>query len=201
MDFSVLNQWTVEWVAPNALFANPANPRRNDAAVPHVVASIKRFGWQQPLVAKPNGEVIAGHTRLKAALELGAAAVPVVRFTGSDLDATAFGIADNRSHEFAEWDEAALGKLLNELRAEDALEGVGFNAAEVDALIREIESETPAVVDDQGPVEPPEKPVTRTGDLWLLGDHRLLCGDSTKSEDIARVLGGAKAALLSSDPP
>ncbi|MBK8172756.1 MAG: DNA modification methylase [Sandaracinaceae bacterium] len=195
--------WAVEWIAPDQLFANPANPRRNDAAVPHVVASIKRFGWQQPIVAKPTGEVIAGHTRLKAALELRAEVVPVVRFNGSDLDAVAFGIADNRSAEFAEWDDQALAKLLEELRAEDALEGVGFDNTDIDTLIAQIDADiakaTP--IEDPGPQEPPETPVSKRGDLWLLGNHRLLCGDSTSAEDVARLMDGEKATLLATDPP
>lgn len=197
------NQWTVEWAAVEQLFPNPSNPRRNEAAVPHVAASIRRFGWQQPIVAKRSGEVIAGHTRLLAAKQLGEARVPVVWFEGSDLDAIAFNIADNRTHEFAEWDDAALAKLLGELRDEDALDGVGYSTDEVDALIAELDalSRDPASVDDQGPDVPPDQPTSRMGDLWLLGDHRLLCGDSTKPDDIARVLAGEKLSLLSTDPP
>ena len=93
----------VEWVPTDRLFENPANPRLNDAAVPHVAASVQRFGWRQPIVARPSGEVIAGNTRLKAARELGLGEVPVVRFDGPDVEAVAFAIADNRTHEFAEW--------------------------------------------------------------------------------------------------
>ena len=115
----------VEWVATEKPFCSPANPRHNDEAVPHVAASIVRFGWRQPIVAKPSGEVLAGNTRLKAALSLDMTAVPVVWFDGTDLEATAYAIADNRSHEFADWDEPALARLLQELQAEDALEGVG----------------------------------------------------------------------------
>ena len=85
----------VEWVELDRLHGNPANPRLNDSAVPHVAASIQRFGWRQPIVARPSGEVIAGNTRLKAAQSLGMTEVPVVRFEGSDIEATAFGIADN----------------------------------------------------------------------------------------------------------
>ena len=179
---------------------NPANPRINDPAVPHVAASLRRFGWQQPVVAKRSGEVIAGNTRLKAATSLRMTQVPVVWFDGSDLEATAYSLADNKTHEFAAWDEHGLAQLLAELRAEDALEGVGFSVAEIDELLADLARET-AVVDDPGPEAPPVNPVTRMGDLWVLGQHRLLCGDSTKAEDVARVLAGDKAALLSTDPP
>ena len=98
---------TVEHVPLDRLFLSPTNPRLNDAAVPHVAASIRRFGWRQPIVAKPSGEVIAGNTRLKAAQVLGCETVPVHWFEGDDLEATAFAIADNRTAEFAEWDEPA----------------------------------------------------------------------------------------------
>ncbi|MFO1077986.1 MAG: DNA modification methylase [Planctomycetota bacterium] len=195
---------SIELVDIARLFCSPSNPRHNDAAVPHVADSIRRFGWQQPIVARPSGEVIAGNTRLKAAQRLGQAKVPVVWFTGSDLEATAFAIADNRTHEFATWDEPALAKLLQELRAEDALEGVGFATEDIDALIASIENAgngAPVEVDDPGPEAPPKNPVSRPGDLWHLGHNRLLCGDSTKSEDVERVMAGAKAVLVATDPP
>lgn len=192
----------VEWVAIDRVFLSPSNPRQNESAVPQVAASIRRFGWRQPLVARPTGQVIAGNTRLKAAKSLGMAEVPVVWFEGSDIEATAYSIADNRSHEFAEWDDAALVKILEELRGEDALEGVGYSDADIDALLDELAG-APAIgdVDDPGPEAPPDKPVSRQGDLWLLGHHKLLCGDSTKADEVARVVGGEKAALLSTDPP
>ncbi len=194
----------IEWTDRERLFCSPSNPRLNDAAVPHVADSIRRFGWQQPIVARPSGEVIAGNTRLKAATQLGHMKVPVVWFTGSALDATAFQIADNRTHEFATWDEPALAKLLQELQAEDSLDGVGFDAADIDELIARIEGDdasTPVDVDDPGPPPPPKVPVARLGDLWTLGQHRLLCGDSTNLADVQRVMAGDLAALVATDPP
>ncbi len=192
----------VEWVPRERLFANPANPRVNDAAVPHVVASIRRFGWQQPIVARPSGEVIAGNTRLKAADELNAAEVPVAWFTGDSLDAVAYAIADNRSHEFAEWDEVGLAKLLEELRAEDALEGVGFTGQQIDELLAEIEAQAEAYeVDDPGPEELPEDPVSQPGDLWILGRHLLLCGDARDPAKMEELLQGKQADLVWTDPP
>lgn len=193
----------VEWVLIDRLFCSPSNPRFNHDAVPHVAASIKRFGWRQPIVAKPSGEVIAGNTRLKAATTLGWKSVPVVWFKGSDLEATAYSIADNKTHEFSSWDENALSSLLKELRAEDALEGVGFNDEEIDVLLAEMDSQdlTPIEIDDPGPEPPPVNPISRPGDLWILGNHRLLCGDSTCQEDMARLMGDEKASLLSTDPP
>jgi DNA modification methylase len=192
---------TVEWVALSRLSNNPSNPRLNDAAVPHVAASLRRFGWQQPVVAKRTGEVIAGNTRLKAARTLGMTEAPVVWFDGSELDAVAYSIADNKTHEFAEWDDQALAKLLKELRDEDSLEGVGFDPAEIDTLLAEIDLAAGQEIDDEGPQPPVVDPVSRQGDLWLLGKHRLLCGDSTRPADLARLMDGQRAALLSTDPP
>ncbi len=183
------------------MFPSPSNPRKNDAAVEHVAASIRRFGFRQPLVAKRSGEVIAGNTRWKAAKKLGITDVPVVWFDGSDRDATAYGIADNRTHEFSEWDDEPLAKLLHELRDEDSLDGIGFTSDDIDRLLRETSGSTANDVDDQGPEEPPETPVTRVRDIWLLGEHRLLCGDSTKVEDVCRLLDGEIADLMSTDPP
>ncbi len=193
---------SIEWTAIGRLFCSPANPRRNEEAVPHVAASLRRFGWQQPIVARPSGEVVAGNTRLKAAQSLGLNEVPVAWFDGSDLDAAAYQIADNRTADFATWDDQSLAKLLDTLRAEDALEGVGFTDAEIDQLLAELAADLPPQeLEDPGPGEPPEQPVSRVGDLWLLGDHRLLCGDSTKAADLARLMASEKAHLLASDPP
>jgi DNA modification methylase len=193
---------SVEWVPHSRVFPNPSNPRKNDDAVPHVASSLRRFGWQQPIVAKRSGEIVAGHTRHRAAIQIGMSEVPVVWFEGTDLDATAFSIADNRTHEFASWDEPALAKILEQLRTEDALEGVGYSDTDIDELIREIgDTGARGEVDDPGPQEPTAEAATRIGDLWILGEHRLLCGDSTKPDDVARVLGGEKATLLSTDPP
>ena len=193
----------VETVAIARLFCSPTNPRRNDSAVPHVAASLRRFGWQQPIVARRTGEVIAGNTRLKAAQSLGMAEVPVWWFDGTDLDATAFAIADNRTHEFAEWNDAELAQLLEQLRQEDALEGVGYSEEDIDALVQQLREQEEVDKDllDDGPEEPPTLAVAKTGDLWCLGDHRLLCGDSTSLKDVLRVLAGEKAALVATDPP
>jgi len=152
----------VEWVSLTALFCSPSNPRHNDEAVPHVAASLRRFGWQQPIVAKPSGEVIAGNTRFKAAKTLGMTEVPVVRFEGSDLEAAAFAIADNRTHEFASWDDTALSSILQNLRAEDALDGVGYSSHDIDALIDQLQAEAGGTGDadlDAIP-EPPDEATT-----------------------------------------
>ena len=190
----------VETVALETLFPSPSNPRHNDGAVEHVAASIRRFGFQQPLVAKRSGEVIAGNTRWKAAKALDLAEVPVVWFDGSDLDAVAYNIADNQTATFSSFDDEALAKLLVELRKEDALEGVGFTDEDIDRLIAELDDGVQDL-DDDGAVEPPERATAQRGDLWILGGHRLLCGDSTTADDVTRLMAGEKAVLLATDPP
>ncbi|MCU0972778.1 MAG: DNA modification methylase [Burkholderiales bacterium] len=194
-------QCQVEWVPRARLTPNPANPRLNDAAVEPVAGSIKRFGFKVPIVARRDGMVVAGHTRLRAAAHLGLETVPVIWFDGSDIEAVAYSIADNKLASIAEWDEPALAKLLNELRAEDALDGVGFDDREIDRLLEEYDLGEQREVTDPGEIEPPENPTTRLGDMWLLGDHRLLCGDSTDEADMARLMANDVAMLLASDPP
>jgi hypothetical protein len=108
----------VEWIPIERIFLSPSNPRINDPAVDHVAASMRKFNWQQPIVAKRSGEVIAGNTRLKAAKSLGLTSVPVVWFEGTDLEATAYQVADNVT--LSTWDEPALAKILQYLRAEEA---------------------------------------------------------------------------------
>jgi ParB-like chromosome segregation protein Spo0J len=147
----------VETVPISRLFCSPTNPRRNDAAIPHVAASLRRFGWQQPIVARRTGEVIAGNTRLKAAQELGMTEVPVWWFDGDDLAAVAFSIADNRTHEFAEWNDAELAKLLAQLK-EDSLDGVGYSDEDLDALVQQLrdQEQIDKDLDDDGADEPPK---------------------------------------------
>jgi DNA modification methylase len=193
----------VETVEISRLYCSPSNPRSNDAAVPHVAASLRRFGWQQPIVARRTGEVIAGNTRLKAALSLGMTEVPVWWFDGSDLDAVAFSVADNQLHTKSQWDEPALAALLEQLKAEDSLDGVGFSEDDLDALVAKLREEehVDKDLDDDGPDEPPAVATAKLGDLWVLGDHTLLCGDSTSLADVRKVMDGDKAALVATDPP
>ena len=196
------NALEVEWVGIDEVFPNPANPRQNDEAVEPVAASLRRFGWRQPIVAKPSGEVVAGNTRLKAARQLGMDCVPVVRFDGSDTEAAAYGIADNRTHEFSGWDDRALVSLLEALRAEDALDGVGYTPEQVDALLAAVSRlEGEDEIEEVGPPEPPEEPVSRPGDVWLLGDHRLVCGDSRDRDVLASATARQLVDMLWTDPP
>jgi DNA modification methylase len=177
------------------------NPRNNDAAVAPVAASIQEFGFRWPVLVDADAVLIAGHTRLRAARKLGLTEVPVIR--ADDLtpeQVRAFRIADNKLHELATWDFDLLPIELGELQACNYdLDLLGFDQDELAKLL------DPGVKDglcdpDEVP-EPPDEPVTQPGDLWLLGEHRLLCGDSSKPSDVDRLLGGAAIHLVNTDPP
>ncbi len=190
------------WVDVSALHPWKNNPRINDAAVDKVAQSIKRFGFGAPLIArKADGEVIAGHTRLKAAIKLGLRQVPVRYVDLDPADAHLLALADNKTSEIAEWDDAALGKILDELRGQDIdlLDGTGFTDSEIRKLI---DGATGAGAgEDPGAGEPPLNPESQPGEIYELGPHRLMCGDSTNAEHMEQLLDGEVAALLSTDPP
>ncbi len=177
------------------------NPRRNDKAVAAVAASIAEFGWRQPIVVDENMVVLAGHTRLEAARQLGLETAPVHVAKGlTEAQARAFRIMDNRSAQNAEWDEDLLGLELGDLlEAEFDLGLTGFTEDELNALLSGVE-EAAAEDADEVP-DAPEEPVSRPGDLWLLGPHRLLCGDATVATDVERLLGDSKANICFCDPP
>ncbi|MBI5284054.1 MAG: hypothetical protein HY874_03085 [Chloroflexi bacterium] len=119
----------------------------------------------------------------------------------SDTQATAQRIALNRIAELAEWDDDALAKLLHSFQGDGVVDGLGWDQAELDELLRGLDAPVPGTVDDPGPCHPPEQATTKRGDLWQLGDHRLLCGDSTSADDFSRLMAGDKARLWSSAPP
>lgn len=180
------------------------NPRRNEKAVAAVAASIAEFGWRQPIVVDENMVVLAGHTRLEAARQLGLETAPVHVARGlTEAQARAFRIMDNRSAQNAEWDEDLLGLELGDLlEAEFDLGLTGFTEDELNSLLNGLAGEGagPQEGEDEIP-ETPEEPVSRPGDLWVLGNHRLLCGDSTVATDVERVLDGVKPLLMVTDPP
>src|SRR5277367_7151243 len=180
------------------------NPRKNDAAVDRMCSSIREFGFKIPVFARSDGTVVDGHLRLKAARKLGSwpggdvTVIPVILCDEwSDAQVKAFRLKVNRSVAWAEWDEELLALELQELNAADFdLELTGFNPKEIDDLL--------ALPDEERANEAPplpENPVSRTGDLWLCGKHRVLCGDSTSADDVARLLGERKPRLMVTDPP
>ncbi|MBK8172778.1 MAG: DNA modification methylase [Sandaracinaceae bacterium] len=186
-----------------SIHLDPANARAHpERNLQSIKGSLARFGQVEPLVIlKSTGRIIGGNGRLVAMKSLGWAECDIVELDISDLEATALGIALNRTSELAEWDEDALASILAALKTEDALDGVGFDEREIDQIMRDAGMEVPSTVDDPGPQEPPLHPVTQRGDLWILGEHRLLCGDSTSDDDVARLMNGEKATLLATDPP
>jgi DNA modification methylase len=194
-----IEHWPLERLKP---YARNAKTHENDQ-VAKIAASMAQFGWTVPVLVAGDGEVIAGHGRILAATYLGLAEAPVIVLDHlTEAERRAYRIADNKLTELGAWDEALLAGELQELLAEDFdLSVVGFSEAELDALLagdgdaddaREREDEVP---------ETPADPVSRPGDLWLLGPHRLLCGDSTVATDVERVLGGVSPLLMVSDPP
>jgi DNA modification methylase len=189
------------WVDIASLRPWVKNPRKNDHAVDQVVESIKRFGFGAPLVArKADRSIIAGHTRLKAALKLGLEVVPVRYLDLTEDEAHRLARADNKLAELAEWDSVA---LLAQLQGENEVDRLlqGFTPADMRRLMGEVaRADDSAVVEDE-PVEPPDVATTKLGDLWLLGDHRILCGDSTKADDVRCLMNGERSALMATDPP
>ena len=200
-----LNSLRIRRVSLALLHNDPANARLHGALnLEAIKASLRRFGQAEPLVVQAgSGLVIAGNGRLLAMRELGWSECDIVELDVTGLDATALGIALNRTAELAEWDNAALAKLLEQLRAEDGLGGVGYSSSDIDNLLDALQADLGTLGDsdlDAIP-EPPEDAVTRPGDLWILGSHRLLCGDSSSAAEVDRLLAGIPVHLVNTDPP
>ncbi|MGA0112522.1 MAG: DNA modification methylase [Chthoniobacterales bacterium] len=189
------------------LIAYAGNPRRNDHAVEAVAAAIKRFGFRVPVLAKSDGSLIDGHLRIKAAKRLGMAEVPAVLCDDlSEAEIKALRISINRMAELAEWDEELLMAELEGLAAEGiTMDDVGFDLDALEELGATVEPEGNPEADAEPQIDKAEelrvKWGVEPGQLWELGDHRLLCGDSTKKEDVERVMGGDKPLLMVTDPP
>lgn len=188
----------IETVPIDSLHFDPANVRKHDAKnIDAIKASIARFGQQKPIVIDADGVVRAGNGTLSAMRALSFKEIKVVRTPLRGSEATAYAIADNRTAELAEWDDDALSQTLAALQIEDeqlAL-ATGFDASDIDALLAPDE-----VIEDEVP-EPPAVAITKRGDVWLLGDHRVMCGDSTSVDDVTRLMRGEKAQLVHADPP
>ena len=172
------------------------NPRKNDEAVKYVKASIEQFGFKVPIVIDADGVIVAGHTRLKAAKELGMEEVPCI--VADDLNEEqikAFRLVDNKTAEMADWDIELLNTELLDLEANFDMADFGF----------EIEPPTGEVSDDDFDADAVAdaivEPVTKLGDIWQLGRHRLMCGDSTDRATVDRLMDGQKADMVFTDPP
>jgi DNA modification methylase len=190
--------WQIDRVIPYARNAREIP----QAAIDKVAESIKEFGWRQPIVVDRESVIVAGHTRLLAARKLGLSAVPV--HVADNLTAAqikAYRLMDNRSHQETTWDMELLATELGELQAGDLdMNLTGFDQDEIAKLLTE-QTVTAGLTDEDDVPELPAKPVTKAGDVWLLGSHRVLCGDSTVVENVAVLLGQSRADLVFTDPP
>jgi site-specific DNA-methyltransferase (adenine-specific) len=177
------------------------NPRLNDPGVDAVAESIKAFGFRQPVVVDEDGVIIVGHTRYKAALKLGLSEVPVHVAVGlSPAQARAYRIADNQTATLSAWDDDKLPLELIELQKLDFdLSLTGFSSDDLQRLLAPAGTE--GLTDPDDVPEAPDEAVTKPGDVWQLGRHRLVCGDSTDSEVISRLMDGTTARMMFTDPP
>jgi len=198
---SQIETWPIARLRPYARNAK----MHGDDQVAKIAASMAKFGWTVPCMVADDGELIAGHGRVLAATMLGLTEVPVIRLSHLDeAERRAYRIADNKLTELGEWDEALLRDEIAGLLAEDFdLSLLGISDDDLDALLRD-----PEALGGDGPVEGeddvPELPVTPVsvpGDLWQLGAHRLICGDSTAADVVGRLLGDVRPLLMVTDPP
>lgn len=193
-----LEVWPLDRLRPFA-----RNPRtHSDEQIDQLCRSIEEFGFTNPILVDSDAGIIAGHGRLAAARRLGLEEVPVVVLDGLTEDQRkAYLVADNRLPQNAGWDEVQLAEILAELdEAEFDLSVIGFTDDELEDLLAADDEPPGAGAEDEVPAEP-AVPVTRPGDVWRLGKHRLACGDSTDAETVARALAGEQPHLMVTDPP
>lgn len=189
---------------------DPRNPRKHSPRqITKIARSIETFGFNVPILVDRNGQIVAGHGRLQAAQKLGWEAVPTIMLEHlTENQAKAYRIADNRLTEISEWDDQLLAEQLKELSLVDldfSLEVTGFEMGEIDVRIESLDLREPGEDKPDPADEVPEisagTPVTRLGDLWLLGRHRVLCGNALEVGDLTKLMGGRKAAAVFTDPP
>ncbi len=177
------------------------NPRKNEKAVEIVAKSIKEFGFQNPIILDGKQEIIAGHTRLKAAKQLKMKEVPVIYAEDlTEEQVKAFRIMDNKSAELAEWDFELLKGELYSLEGTESFELTGFSSNEI-SKIWDKQVEDDGFVEVSAYERAKSKTKVKQGEIYILGEHKLMCGDSTKKEDVARLMGENKAILMVTDPP
>ena len=184
-----------------AFFGNPRT--HSDPQIDQIAASIREFGWTNPILVDATGVIIAGHGRLAAASRLGLEQVPVIRLGHlSDAQRKALVIADNQLALNAGWDEVALSNLVRELDAEKfELDLLGFDSADLDRYLAGLDGDAAAEAEEAELPEVPLVPTSRPGDLWMLGSHRLLCGDATVFTDVERLMDGQLADMAFCDAP
>ena len=192
----------IENLKPSEITPYFRNPRKNDDAIEGVAESIKAFGFKNPILLDQENVIVAGHTRWKAALKLDLKTVPCIKINGlSPAKINAYRIADNKYGEKAEWDFPLLKDELEELdTGEFDLELTGFGLDEIEEMMTKFGDEYEGNTDDDAIPEDVES-ICKTGQLWKLGEHRLLCGDATKKEDVERLLNNTKTYNMLTDPP
>ena len=177
------------------------NPRKlSETAIEKVAMSLKEYGFRQPIVVDKDRVIVAGHTRFRASKKLGLKQVPISIIDNlTEEQINAYRIADNRTAEESEWDNELLKMEIKELEAKDfKLDLLGFNDEQLNDILFE---EKQGLTDEDEVPEAPEEPISKLGDIWKLGNHRLICGDSTKSEDFDKLMQNEKANVVYTDPP
>ena len=198
-DHVQIEQWPLDRLLPYA-----ANARTHpDEQVAQIAGSIAEFGFNVPCLVDERGVLVAGHGRLLAAQRLGLSQVPVIRLDHlTDAQARAYRIADNQIALNSGWDDALLSAEVARLKEDGVdLELLGFPEDELDRLLAGLDGEKGGSEGEDVVPEPPATPISRPGDLWILGRHRLLCGDATRAADVARLLGDVRPHLMVTDPP
>ena len=192
-----MEHWTIERLIPYARNART----HSEAQIAQIAASIREWGWTTPILVDEDGTVLAGHGRLAAARQLQMTEVPVIVASGwSDAKRRAYVLADNKLALNAGWDDEMLSLELGELGDLGLdLQLIGFNDEEIKAL-QPVEINEGLTDPDEVP-EPPPEPITKPGDIWLLGKHRLMCGDSTSLDHLATLTAGALVDMWLTDPP
>jgi DNA modification methylase len=205
---NVGNNLSIEYKSLIELIRNPKNPRvHSKQQIEQIAASIEAFGFVVPVLIDSSGQIIAGHGRVEAAQQLRLSTIPVIELDNlTPAQITAFSIADNKLTENSEWNEVLLAqqlKFLTEVELDFSLDAIGFETAEIDLLIEGLEPANHGRVDsaDELPQSSSPVSVSKEGDLWILGRHRIMCADALKDRNYSVLMEGQKAASAVTDPP
>ena len=198
----MLGATKIEWQSVDRLIPYAKNARtHSDEQVAQIAGSIKEFGFNNPVLVDKDNSVIAGHGRLMAARKLGMDKVPVVQLGHmTEAQRKAYVLADNRIALNSGWDTGMLSLELQDLKDDIDLSLLGFDPDELDALLNPVE-ETEGLTDEDAVPDAPDEPKTKLGDIYILGNHRLMCGDSTSITDVDKLMDGNKADMVFTDPP
>ena len=192
-----IEQWSIEQLIPYA-----SNARlHSETDIDKLADSLRRWGWTNPVLVDEHGVLIAGHGRIRAAAKLGLPSIPVMVARGrSDAEKRAYRLADNQLAARASWDLDLLRNEIQDLGFADFDLGlIGFEPDQLETILAGMGSS--GLTDPDSIPEVPDRPVTRLGDIWLLDDHRVGCGDSTSAADVMPVLAGSQPHLMITDPP